>query len=470
MIYLNHAGQAPWSAATQQAGLNAVHTNPWDSVAAANEASNQVRQRFARLLTIVESHDDDNDGSSSSSRIPPQDCIALLPSTAFAMTLAAHNLVRMRRQRDEQDANLNNSKQQQQPQARQRHKVLLLQDQYPSVVYPWQEICNLHPDEWSICVVPYPQDTDGSSSCWTDAILQQLDADPDISVVSLPPLHWADGRAIDLERVAQAIRQKEQQQQTKIDLIIDATQAVGIFPLRGNFLSHATLIACSAHKWLRGPSGVCCCYIHPLVHDEWQPLDQHERARNVDGATLLAGKYAMDPQTGYYPQEFVTTARKFDSGGKSHPILLPMLASSLEQVVQKCESCPLPLQQEELRLLMMPLMEWCRHHGWVVRDFDEDVVVDRSNDNNNNQRQQTPPRRRAYHLVGIDPPAEWNLTPQQLVQICQDLYQQHNIIVAARCGGLRISPNVESTPPQHIEALMRALEQVCSKYDNWTQT
>lgn len=41
----------------------------------------------------------------------------------------------------------------------------------------------------------------------------------------------------------------------------------------------ASMLACSVHKWLRGPPGMSLVYVSPELHDSWLPLDLHGRSR-----------------------------------------------------------------------------------------------------------------------------------------------------------------------------------------------
>lgn len=139
------------------------------------------------------------------------------------------------------------------------------------------------------------------------------------SIVSLPPVHWSDGSSLDLKAISEKCRQHG------VPLIVDGTQSVGIMPLDINVV-RPTLLAASVHKWLRGPTGASLVYVSPDVHESWQPLDQHGRSRDFvihNKSTWDASKNEMGPQG--YSEKFINDARKFDSGGKPNPILLPMI-------------------------------------------------------------------------------------------------------------------------------------------------
>lgn len=371
IVYLNNAGQARLEKRVQEIGSKRIQMPPWKSNV--SEDDRQVRRLFAQLILADESE------------------ISIMPSTAFAITLAAKNV--------ELHSSLTGG------------RVLLLQDQYDSAVYPWQDLCHRSDGRWKLEIVPSPHETD-----WTEAVLASIHAAHDhenpVRVACLPPLHWSTGALLDLPRISEMCRQ------LGVLLIVDATQAVGAMPCSIQSIQPA-MLACSIHKWLRGPPGASLVYVNTALHNRWQPLDQHGRARDTSG-----GSSGMGPD-GYYPEKFVKSARKFDSGGRSNPILLPMLRASLEEVVQ----VNVAQLQQRLEILMRPLLEWAK-----LNDFN----VPRSG--------------HAYHLVGIQPR---NTTNEKCVDICQQLAAQ-GVFIAVRCGGFRVSPYLDTTE-EHIKRLIDSL-------------
>ena len=127
-----------------------------------------------------------------------------------------------------------------------------------------------------------------------------------------------------------------------------------------------------------------------------------------------------------YPEKFFNDARKFDSGGKPNPILLSMLRMSLEQVslIDRAKA------QGALKVLMEPLLSWARENGYII-----------------------PSEPRANHLVGIELP---DCTTDEVLALVQKLAGR-GIFVAARCGGIRISPYLNTTTSD-IKTLIQALE------------
>jgi selenocysteine lyase/cysteine desulfurase len=375
IVYLNNAAMARLHPDVKKAGIQAI-TDPMHHD---NTVATSIRMHFATLIEAS------------------SDTIAIMPSTAFAVTLAAKNL---------------------EQQLVGPGKILVLQDQMCSAVYPWQDVCDRSNGKLTLDIVPYPDNT----TTWTDLVLERLQTGT-VVAACLPPLHWADGALLDLDAIGEACRSRD-----GIPLIVDATQAVGAMPLSVQQIRPA-LLACSIHKWLRGPSGASLVYIDPALHDRWAPLDQHGRGRDLGGDDWDASKDEMGPSG--YPEQFLKDARKFDSGGKPNPILLPMLRSSLEHVVTLDQT---ELQQT-LRDLMQPLLKWVHLSGKFSL-----------------------PASHPNHLVGIRPV---NMTPDQMIGFCNRLQSEKGIYLAVRCGAFRISPYLDNTKSD-IEALLAAFLEMTS--------
>jgi selenocysteine lyase/cysteine desulfurase len=356
--------------------------------------------------------------------------IAIMPSTAFAVTLAAHNIFDAAKQHQLLPRELLPPKTTRTGSgyAEQNGRIVVLQDQFDSAVYPWQEICHKSSGALTLDVVPYPS----SHQTWTQVVMERLlttkSSNHRIHAVCLPPLHWADGSLLDLNVIGTFCREYA------IPFIVDATQAVGIFPVHVPSIPGCSMLACSVHKWLRGPSGMSIVYIQKDLHDSWHPLDQHAFGRDLP-STEEASRNAMGPNG--YPETFFTDARKFDSGGKPNSLLLPMLRASLELVVQ------LELYQVQAQLgeLMQPLLHWAVHHGFTIpcRHENHSSSLDYAN-----------------HLVGIRPLR--SMSVDELLSITQELQQNKGIYIAARCGGFRISPYLDNSK-RDIERLVLALEE-----------
>ena len=164
-VYFNSAGRTPLplcAARVGEAALPRKASTPWEigDTAADRDA---VRALFARLL---------------GTEVEPSE-VAIVPSTSYAMSLAARAL----------SARLTRS----------RPAVLVLRGQNPSNVMAWQALCEERQGELAIVAA------DGAGGDWTAAVLSRL-AVGDVAVCAVPPAHWCDGALLDLHAVGDGCR------------------------------------------------------------------------------------------------------------------------------------------------------------------------------------------------------------------------------------------------------------------------
>lgn len=191
VVYINNAGQAELSPEVKAAGVASIQRPPWKPHVFDDQS--RIREIFAEMIEANAAE------------------IAIMPSTAFAITLAARNIQRTILPRCG------------------NRKILLLQDQFNSAVYPWQQICEESGGSVSLDIIPHP--TAGQPGGWTQAILDRID--DTVLVACLPPLHWANGALIDLEKIGKACRKYS------VTMVIDATQG------EIDWLSYFMLNSCS---------------------------------------------------------------------------------------------------------------------------------------------------------------------------------------------------------------------------------
>jgi len=235
-------------------------------------------------------------------------------------------------------------------------------------------------------------------------------------------LHWSDGTLLDLVKIGEACSNHN------VLLVVDATQAVGILPIDVSNIGPAVL-ASSVHKFLLGPVGMSLVYISPTLHDLWEPLDQHGRSRIVEiehPSSWDSAQNNMGPNG--YSEKFARDARKFDSGGKSNNVLMPMVRAGLKLATQTDARSA----QSELKDLCAPLLTWATSKGFSVAT-----------------------KSRSYHLIGIRPPSDL-APPEKMIEICKRL-EEEQIFIAVRCGAFRISPYLDTTPFE-IQRLIKVLD------------
>jgi selenocysteine lyase/cysteine desulfurase len=214
----------------------------------------------------------------------PADDVALVPSASYGLQVAANNLPLSK-----------------------GGEILIVEDQFPSNVYPWTEkagACGGH-----VVTVARPKDGD-----WTKAVLEAIS--PRTEILALPATHWADGGFFDLEIIGAAART------VGAALVLDLTQSLGAMPFDTETIRPDYMVA-AGYKWLMGPYTLAYLYIAP----KWQggaPLEHNwmNRAGSEDFSRLVD-----------YQDGFQNGARKFDMGEKSNPPQLMAACASLQQLL-----------------------------------------------------------------------------------------------------------------------------------------
>ncbi|MYG91567.1 MAG: aminotransferase class V-fold PLP-dependent enzyme [Acidimicrobiia bacterium] len=163
-------------------------------------------------------------------------------------------------------------------------KVLMLDEQFPAMVYPWTER-GAEP-----VFVKRPLDDD-----WTAAVLDRLDES--VSVVSAPACHWTDGTRLDLTVVGRAAREAGAR------LVLDLSQSLGMAPFDARAI-RPDFVVCVGYKWLLGPPGMSYLWASP-ENREGRPLDANWMAR--------AGSEDFS-RVNEYRWELASGARRYDAG------------------------------------------------------------------------------------------------------------------------------------------------------------
>jgi selenocysteine lyase/cysteine desulfurase len=164
---------------------------------------------------------------------------------------------------------------------------------------------------FTIDTVPRPADGD-----WTAAVEAAI-AKPGapVSLASISNVHWSDGGAIDLLRIAPLLRAQG------AALLIDATHGAGVMPIDVTAIDPDFLIF-PTYKWVLGPYGRAFLY----VAKRWQdgvPLEQ----------TPFGRKSVSSERVPYFADlAYAPTARRFDMGERDHFIGLDMAATGMEMM------------------------------------------------------------------------------------------------------------------------------------------
>jgi len=183
----------------------------------------------------------------------------------------------------------------------------VLDEQFPSNVYPWRSALAGGGGE----MVTVARPAQGS---WTAPVLDAIDAQT--AVVAVPNCHWTDGSFLDLEAVGTAVRD------VGAALVVDASQSLGAMPFDAAAI-RPDFVYAVGYKWLLGPFGLGYLWASP-EHRQGTPLEQGWIVRA--GAEDFAGLVN-------YRDEYAPGARRYDMGERSSFHLIPMAIAALEQLL-----------------------------------------------------------------------------------------------------------------------------------------
>ena len=178
VTYLNCAYMSPLMHCVRDAGVRGLgqKCRPWEiHTKHFFEGSDKLREAFAELV-----------------HASPED-IAIVPAASYGVSTAAKNLPLARGQ-----------------------SVLVVDQQFPSNIYPWRERAKEVGAE--VRALDRPEDDD-----WTTAVLEAID--DTTAILALPHCRWTDGGLFDLEKLSARCRERS------IALALDVTQSAGAFPI-----------------------------------------------------------------------------------------------------------------------------------------------------------------------------------------------------------------------------------------------
>lgn len=270
VAYFNCAYMSPLMKKVVAAGQDAValKAQPWRiSPPDFFSTPERARELFAQLINAQ------------------ADDIAIIPACSYGTAIAAQNLPVGKGQ-----------------------EMLVLQDQFPSNVYPWRELAADREAE----IVTIPR---GGNDGWTPRILDAIGGNT--AIVALPHCHWTDGSLIDLEAVGRRCRE------VGAALVVDLTQSIAALPFDVTQIQPDFAVA-AGYKWLMGPYTLGFVYVAPQ-HRDGRPLEHNWIARR--DSENFAG--LVD-----YKSEFQPGARRFDMGEGANFTALPMAVTAMQQLLE----------------------------------------------------------------------------------------------------------------------------------------
>jgi selenocysteine lyase/cysteine desulfurase len=359
VAYLNCAYMSPQLRSVREIGERAVarKSRPWEITPNDFfEDAEKTRVLFARLI-----------GGEA-------DGVALIPAVSYGMAVAAANV------KVEPEEN-----------------ILLLEEQFPSNVYPWRELAK-HSGA-KLVTVPRPPDHD-----WTSVVLEYMDENA--AVVAVPNCHWTDGSLVDLARVGGRARQ------AGAALVVDAIQSLGAYPFDVGEVRPDFLVT-SAYKWLLGPYGVGFMYVGE-EYREGVPIEHNwiNRRGSEDFSRLVD-----------YQDAFQPGARRYDVGERSNFVLLPMANEALRQILD-----------------------------WGVENVSETIgeLTDLIEEEARKRGiEAVPAKRRGRHMIGL---RLGSRAPEDLAA----RLAKERVFVSVRGESVRVSPHLYNTE-EDVERLFAAL-------------
>lgn len=311
------------------------------------EEVDQVRKLFAQLV-----------------HMPDYQRIAILPAVSYGMAIVARNL-----------------------KIQAGDNVIVVGEQFPSSVYPWQK--RIAEAKAELRTIPAPATLENRGQRWNERLLEAIDNQT--CMVAVPHTHWSDGTKFDL----MAIRQRTRE--VGALLVVDGTQSVGALPFHVADIQPDALI-CAGYKWLMGPYGLTLGYFSEYF-DEGEPLEEGWIARyESEDFTKLVN----------YQDQYQPKALRYDMGERSNFILIPMMGKALEAV--------LDWQPERIQTYCESItdqaIQQMRELGCWVEDSSQ----------------------RGQHLFGVRLPDHLSL------ENLQEVLKKAKISVSVRGDSVRVSP------------------------------
>jgi selenocysteine lyase/cysteine desulfurase len=266
--------------------------------------------------------------------------------------------------------------------------IVLLEEQFPSNYYTWEQLAKEKQLELRIirCPDAYPRAT-----AWNEALLENIDSRT--ALVSMAPVHWADGTRYALEEISKKAKS------AGALLAIDGTQSVGALPFNVEKVRPDALI-CAGYKWLMGPYSIGLGYYGPAF-DQGKPVEENwiNRLHSDDFKNLV--KYQSD----YKPK-----AARYSVGEQSNFIHLPMMQAAIEQLLE----WGVANIQSYCKVLLSEALNEMQQHGVLLE----------------------PAEHRAHHLVGLRLPTSMDMSRLQAS------LNERQVHVSYRGNAIRLSSHL----------------------------
>ncbi|WP_299433159.1 aminotransferase class V-fold PLP-dependent enzyme [uncultured Aquimarina sp.] len=355
ITYLNGAYMSPQLKSITEIGLESVSKKgrPNEILPVDFFTEKEIlKQRFATLISA-----------------PDYKNTAIIPSVSYGIANAANNVP-----------------------IKKGDEIILVDEQFPSNVYIWQEVARKN--EATIKIIKPPIELENRGKRWNENILEAITKNT--AVIAMPQVHWADGTLFDLH----AIREKTKT--VNAMLVIDGTQSVGAFPFSIQEIEPDALV-CGGYKWLLGPYAIGMAYYSDAFNNG-TPIEHNwmNRYNSEDFSGLTT-----------YEDRYQEKAARYSVGESSNFVLTPMMIGAIEQLI----AWQPKNIQEYGKSISKNAVQKLRELGCFIED---DAY-------------------RAHHLFGIYLPDHIN------VEEIKAKLKEAQIFVSFRGNAMRVSCNVYNT-------------------------
>ena len=355
VTYLNGAYMSPLLKSVEKIGHEAVSKKclPYEIIAEDFFSGvEKLRKAFADFIDV-----------------PDYQNTAIIPSVSYGIATVANNI-----------------------KLRSGDEIVIADGQFPSNVYAWQNIAKEY--NAKINIIKPPASFKKRGLIWNENILSAITNKT--TLVSLGPVHWADGTLFDLK----SIREKTKKHNAL--MIIDGAQSLGALPFSVKDIDPDAVVTVG-YKWLLGAYGLGMAYYSDFFNDG-NPIENNwiNRYNSEDFSQLVNYQPKYQPKAGRY-----------NMGECSNFNLVPMLTKSIAQL---SEWKPENIQNYCDKISKKGVVE--------LRSLDCNIEEDVF---------------RAKHIFGVYLPKYFNLDK------LKTRFKENSIYVSFRGDAIRVSPNVYNT-------------------------
>jgi len=363
ITYLNGAYMSPQLKSVTETGIQAVTRKASPHAILPKDFFTDKELLKQKFATLIEAPDYRN--------------TAIIPSVSYGIANAAQNI------------NIN-----------QGDEIILVDEQFPSNVYIWQEVAKKN--NAIITIIKPPKQIKNRGAIWNQHILDAITKKT--AVVAMCHVHWADGTLFNLNVI------REKTQTTNTALVIDGTQSVGALPFSIQELQPDALI-CGGYKWLLGPYAIGMAYYSDRFNNG-TPIEHNwmNRYNSQDFNSLTK-----------YEDRYQEKAARYSVGESSNFVLTPMMTKAIAQLIKWQ---PKKIQQY-CKSISVDAIQQLKALGCFIEEENY----------------------RSHHLFGIYLPEHISLAPLK-----EKLLQQ-NIFVSYRGAAIRVSCNVYNTKDDFTKLL-----------------